>query len=88
MRKRGGIKLRAGRAEAADGGQILGARAQVTLLPAAKKVGRQREVRADVQSAHTLAGVDFMAGDGDHVRAERFCLEGNFQKALHRVGVK
>ena len=29
-----------------------------------------------------------MAGDGDHVRAERLCLEGKLEKALHGVGME
>ena len=78
----------AGRAEAADAGEIFGAGAVVGFLPAACDQRRQRQTRADVQRAHALCGVNLMAGDGDHIRAERFCLEGELEKALHGVGVE
>ena len=77
-----------GGGKAADAGQVLGTGAEIALLPAAVDEGRERKTRTDVERAHALGTVDFMPRDGNQVRAERLCLEGDFQKALDGVGVK
>lgn len=48
----------------------------------------KREAGADVECTDALGPVNLVAGDGDHVRAEGFGLEGDLQKALHGVGVE
>ena len=92
VRHTGNLLLRvgggAGGGKAADAGQILRAGAEIALLSAAVDEGRQRKTRTDVERAHTLGTVDFMPRDGNQVRAERLCLEGDFQEALDGVGVK
>ena len=37
----------------------------------------KREAGADVECTDALGPVNLVARDGDHVRAEGFCFEGN-----------
>ena len=75
--------------ETRDLGGGLRAGAQAHFLTAAGQQGPGiPNPGADIKSADALGGADLVAGDGDEVRSQSFGREGDFQKALDRVGVE
>ena len=75
--------------EACNLGGGLRAGAEAHFLAAAGQQGPGiPDPGADVQGADALGGADLMAGEGDEVCPQSFGGEGDFQKALDRVGVE
>ena len=91
----GGIRVKssgqggAGGGEAENGRGRFRAAAVASLLTAALQQRREGlQSGRDIQRAAALGTVDFMGRNGDQVRAQRLRGEGDFQEALHRVGVE
>ena len=75
----------AGRAEGSNLRHGLGAGTPAGFLAAADDKGLQLHAVFDVQRADAFRGVDLVAADTDHVRAQGFGGKGDLHKALHRV---
>src|SRR5262249_43588862 len=77
------------RAEARDGGHVLGAGAHVALLAAALDERIQAAKRRPRnERAHTLGGADLVPGQGQKISAEDFDITGNSTHGLDRVDVQ
>jgi hypothetical protein len=77
----------AGDAEAHEGRDVFGARAQAPLVPGAAREGGEGGAAADVEGADAFGRVELVAREGEQVDVEGAYVEGDLADGLGRVGV-
>ena len=78
----------AGLAQADDAGDVFGAAPAALFLVAADQEGGELGALAHVEGPHALGGVQFVAGERQHVDGVLPQVDGDLAHGLHRVGVE